>query len=330
MSAKRIVVRILLVALIAAAGFYHWRMRHVPLAPGLISVDDNQRNMALAKIPKLSDSERAKTISDLLSESKGVRDSRSKRCMLFALRKLGASQPEVLALNLQALSDPDKSVRDEAAVSLGEFGDAAIPELFKMLPTSHGELQDQLVLIIERFKEKATPGWQKTLASNDPMLRLYAAEALHARGVLTGSMTPVLTKDMLSTKDDFRDSKAVRPRLAHLLEKIDPRRRELVDLGFDLKQPRPDIRYRAALFISEMTPPKIGAVESLANGLNDKDINVAARCAVGLVRIGLDKIERLKKTVKPRLASVTARAKAAKIEGFEDAVTPAVASYFKS
>jgi hypothetical protein len=126
----------------------------------------------------------------------------------------------------------------------------------------------------------------------------------------------MLNQFLLKSRDGYLELSS-RARFAHVLETADPRRRELIDLGFDLKQPNPVIRYRAALFLSEMTPPSVGALSMLTEALQDKDIFVAGRAGIALSRLSKTDTERLQKTISEKIQRIIPLAKAAGIDGAE-------------
>jgi len=356
MSEKKWMVRIGLVVILAGAGLFQFHLKRRPLVPRLISFNNDTRTMALSEIPKLPPGKRAE-IALALVQFQNNPDARIRKNALYSLRQLGEPKPEVLDFCVRALSDSDPSVRGEALTALARFGDAAIPSLVAVLGTANGETLEGAMRILGGMEGRCVPALtallkdpfakgrgpavrvlgrigkpakgtapllKGLLASGDPDLRLDAAEALQGLNMLPKGSAAALTADLLGARDSYKDGNAPRPRLARLLEKIDPRRRTLVDLGFDLKQKNAAIRYRAAYVISEMNPPNLGALEILVDSLEDPDVNVAARSLVALTRIGLDKTERLRRVAYPRMRSAARRAQAAKIDGFDDIVQPAL------
>ena len=356
MSGKKAIDRLLLVAVLLEVGGYKYYKSQQPLVPRLVSKDDYTRNMASAKLTTLSKEKRAETISALLAFQNDP-DAVVRRNALYSLRQLGEPRPEVVDFCVKSLGDPDKKVQDEAFLGLSRYGEAVLPNLTAMLGTAEGATLAGVARVLVNMEARAVPSLvsvlkdpaskgvlpatqvlvkigapardaapvlKNLLGSDDPALRLEAAEALNGLGLLPKSVTASLAKDLLSSKESFSDPRAPRPRLAKLLESVDPRRRTLMDLGFDLKQRNSVLRYRAAYVMSEMSPPNIGAMEMAVDALADTDVTIAARAMLTLTRMGLDKTERLKKIATPRMRSATRRAQAAKIEGFDEIVVPAM------
>lgn len=349
MSVKNIFVRGGLLILLGGVGFYQYQQKHKPLAPQLVSLDDDTRNMALVKLPKLSAKLKSETVLALTTYQSDP-NPQARRFALYSLRQLGEPTAEVLAFGVKALTDPDEGVRTEAMSALSRFAEAPLPNLIEVLRTQEGPAVEASIKVLEKLEARAVPALISFIKENpakgqlaavralknmgksakdatplllglldskDIQMRLVSAEALAGLGVLNKTAAVNLERDLLLAKESFSDPLAPRPQFAVLLEKIDPRRRELVDLGFDLKQKNPATRYRAAYLISEMNPPSIGTMEILVDALNDSDVFVSARAVAALTRMGLDKTERLKKRATPRLLTATSRAQAAHIEGFD-------------
>src|SRR5581483_8566696 len=147
-----------------------------------------------------------------------------------------------------------------------------------------------------------------------------SVEIVHALEDMGDAAKPAaadLTKAMMQAKEDFSDPTAERPLLAQALTDLDPRRAELVDLEFDLKQKNAALRYRAAYALSVMDPPNVGALEALMDALNDADVAVDARSLVALKRIGLENTERFGAPAAAKIKSAEQRVKAAQIPGFD-------------
>lgn len=349
-------VRIGLMVVLASAGFYKFYLDRRPLAPRLVSIDDNTRNQALPELMQVPQAKRPAVASALL-EFRTDLNPAVRRNALYALRQIEPVLPEMIAFAATSLGDADHRVREEAMASLSRFGEPAIPALIGALSNANRQTREgasqvltnlearAVPALIAAVKDPATPGrgeavlvikkigapateavpvLAELLADNNAALRLSAAEALDAFEKLPAASVATLSKDLLDAKESYSDPLAPRPRLAKLLEKIDPRRRAMVDLGFDLKQRNAGLRYRAAYVISEMDPPNIGALPILIDALEDKDPTVSSRALVALTRIGLPKTERLKDIAHPRVLAAAKRGEEAGIEGFKDIVGPAL------
>lgn len=355
-------VKPLLIALVVFLGiliFIKIKIKQAPLAGRLASVDDDTRNMALAELSKLDAEERKETVVELLKLPIDP-NPRGRRFLVYGLRKLESSTPETIALHARLLADEDAAVREEAMIALLESGETALPTVIDLSRKPNPVVRKGAIHILTKIGEPAITALTTALAAKDADTRTAAAltlyaihssseavipvliEALHKpswdgqmgevvmalekMGPASKLAVPQITALLPNAKESFSDPNAPRPALARALNKIDPRRAELVDLGFDLKQKNPLIRYRAAYLLSESNPPNLGAVSMLVEALNDPDVNVSARAMVALVRIGLDKTERLRKVAYPRMKSVLKRGKAANIEGFAEIVEPALKS----
>ena len=196
-----------------------------------------------------------------------------------------------------------------------------MPTLITLFDAPDADLRLEAALVannIERPAPEALPVF--TQALKDRLWDKKSVEIVRALEDMGSTAQPAaadLTKTMMQSEENFSDPLAARPVLAQALSELDPRRSELVDLGFDLRQKVPALRYRAAYALSVMDPPNVGALESLVDALGDSDVTVLARVLVALKRIGLEKTERLGAGAKIKAAE--ARVKAADIEGFSAA-----------
>lgn len=350
MSGAKWFVRVLLVAVIAGLGGYQLYSWKRPLTPRLVSNDNDTRSMALPELTKKNPQERTAIAGELLQYQNDP-DAQVRRNALYALRQLGDTRPEVLNFCFKSFEDADATVRAEAQTALSRFAPSATPALIAELGRPDGKVLDGIIHALAGLQEKAVPPLMASLkdpgskdhinalrvlrrigprakeaepvlrdllVSSDLALRLGSAEVLAGFGSLPKSAVATLTRDMLSVKDGYSED-AQRPRLARVLEQIDPRRRELVDLKFDLKQKNPAVRYRAAYILSEMNPANLGALEMLVDALQDSDVNVAGRALVALRHIDPASRERLKAVAEPRERNVIRRAREAGIDGFDAA-----------
>jgi HEAT repeat protein len=236
---------------------------------------------------------------------------------LYILEKSGSAGVDLLT---PMLTGPAARVAPIVQI-LGRMGDIAkpaVPALIALFNSPDADLRLDAALVannIERPAPEALPVFMKALKDRPwDNKSVEIVRALEDMGSAAQSAAPELTKMMMQSKENFADPQAPRAVLAQALSELDPRRSELVDLGFDLRQKAPALRYRAAYALSVMDPPNVGAVESLVGSLRDPDVTVLARVLVALKRIGLDKTERFGAAAKIKAAE--ARVQAAHIEGF--------------
>ena len=337
-----------LVLLITGLGVFQYRAMNLPLAPQLVSLDHTTRNMAFAKFLKQSEKKKMEVVTEILKAPVSP-DPKARRYALYVLRQIDSPQQDVISYCVAALADTDSAVREEASAALFRFGAPVIPNLIGVLRSQEGIAVGAAEKVLHKYNERAVPALAafidekpskglpaavrvlrlagpaakeavpsltRLLQTEDAVIRLEVAEGLFDLGALEKDALPALAQDMLSAKESYSDPLAPRPRLAELLEKADPRRREVVDLAFDLRQKKADIRYRAAYVISRMNPVKLGCMEMLVTALPDKDIYVSARALAALTSLGLAKTQRIKKIAYPNIRSALKRAEAAKIEGY--------------
>jgi hypothetical protein len=91
---------------------------------------------------------------------------------LFGLRKLAVLKPEAISIFIHAMSDPDKSVRDEASVCLIGAGEAALPLLLDEMKKAPGdEAEAAAVMLVQRVHRdrRATQATQARKARPVPM-----------------------------------------------------------------------------------------------------------------------------------------------------------------
>ncbi|MCG3204476.1 MAG: hypothetical protein KCHDKBKB_01191 [Elusimicrobia bacterium] len=337
----------LLIILVVVGGVYTY-LSSRPLAPLLVSINDDERTMALSKLPKLSPKLKSETVQ-ALTQYQNDTNPVVRRYALYGLRQLGEANGDVITFAIRSMTDADPKVREEALAVLYRFGETPIPNLIDVFRKGEGPAVEAAAKVLSKLEGKAVPALVAFINENPPQgklaavrtlklmgksakeatpvlltlfdsqdidFRLESAEALFELGLLNKSAAPRLGVDLLKSKESYIDPYSSRARLVSLLEKLDPRRRTLVDLKFDLKQKDPVIRYRAAYLISEMNPPNLGAMEMLVDALPDSDVHVSARALAGLTRMGIDKTERIKKRAYPLIKAAVARAQKSNLEGF--------------
>ncbi len=155
----------------------------------------------------------------------------------------GAAMQTAIAVLANTLNNGDSGVRRAAAESLGDFGalaDVAIPALSQALLGEDSGVTQTAAESLTRIGQQSVPGLTKALNSNDPLTRLYAADAIW-----------VLTKD----------SSLILPTLVSGLSDGDVETRELAALGLT--------------YLGRQALPAVPAVRNLLNGDNDRIITAA-------------------------------------------------------
>lgn len=155
----------------------------------------------------------------------------------------GAAVQTAISILANTLNNGDSDVRRAAAESLGDFGplaDVAIPALSQALLGDNSSLSQTAAESLTRIGQQSVPGLTNALNSDDPLTRLYAADAIW-----------VLTKD----------SSLILPTLVSGLSDGEVETRELAALGLT--------------YLGRQALPAVPAVRNLLNGDNDQIITVA-------------------------------------------------------
>lgn len=155
----------------------------------------------------------------------------------------GTAVQTAISILANTLNNGDSDVRRAAAESLGDFGplaDVAIPALSQALLGNNSSLSQTAAASLTRIGQQSVPGLTNALNSDDPLTRLYAADAIW-----------VLTKD----------SSLILPTLVSGLSDGEVETRELAALGLT--------------YLGRQALPAVPAVRNLLNGDNDQIITVA-------------------------------------------------------
>lgn len=353
MKSKGLLRWLLVLIFLGLAGF-QIKNHLVPLHTRLVSPNDDTRNMALARLEKLSAEKRSEVEAGLIGELENP-DPKSRRYALYGLRKLSANSPAAMNGVVARLIDSDESVRKEAQIVVLESGQS-IPMLVGALSEPSLQLRKIALELIGRSGDNAQPALPAVsahLTHPDPELRLEAAltltridppglgalsifieavgrhpwdegsfkaaEALGRMGSKAALAVPVLENALLNGSDGYLKRPYQRLEAARTLAKISPRRETLTDLGWDLKHKSPMIRYRAAVALGDMTPPNQGAIPLLVPAISDADNFVAARAVAALKRIGWKGLGRWSDQANTALQKVQDRILNDKnIEGFSE------------
>ncbi len=149
----------------------------------------------------------------------------------------------VIPILADTLSNGDSDVRRAAAKSLGDFGplaDVAIPALSQALLGEDSGVNQTIAGSLTKIGQQSVPGLASALNSDDPLTRLYAADAIW-----------VLTQD----------SSLILPTLVSSLSDGDVETRELAALGLT--------------YLGRQALPAVPAVRNLLNGDNDRVLTMA-------------------------------------------------------
>ena len=133
-------------------------------------------------------------------------------------------------------------MRKAAAGALGDFGplaDVAIPELSKVMLGKNSGVSQTAAGSLVKIGRQSVPGLTAALNSDDPLTRLYAADAIWT-----------LTKD----------SSLILPTLVSVLSEGDVETRELAALGLT--------------YLGRQALPALPAVRNLSGSGNSRTLNI--------------------------------------------------------
>lgn len=153
-----------------------------------------------------------------------------------------AALQSVIPILAETLSDGDSDVRKAAAGALGDFGplaDVAIPELSRVLLGRNSGGSQTAAGSLVKIGRQSVPGLTAALNSDDPLTRLYAADAIWT-----------LTKD----------SSLILPTLVSALSDGDVETRELAALGLT--------------YLGRQALPALPAVRNLLGSGNSRTLDV--------------------------------------------------------
>ena len=98
------------------------------------------------------------TIQPLIKAASDDRDSCIRFEAVRQLRRIGVGYHEVLDLALQALEDPHRDVRSQAAWLLGNFQDErSIPALLRAMADAHWSVRESAEIALHNFGDRAVP-----------------------------------------------------------------------------------------------------------------------------------------------------------------------------
>lgn len=313
----------------------------------LMSQDPDVRRYALYSIRKVKTQDPAviKAVADSLSE----KDEKVRSEAVVAMLELG---PVTVPAAIAMLRTEDVVATDAAAEVLEKFGKESTVALAAVVKEK-GNGSAEAIEVLKKIGPEAAearPELEAVVADADSPLRMEASLALLAIGnpfdkaytalahALDGNLSesknmeivealarertnakaaaPSISKLMMRSSDGYLEKTYLRPLCARALAEVDPRRTTYVDLGFDVKQKDPALRYRGAFTLSERPDLDAGGLDALVTAAKDKDDYTAARALNGIRRIGMDKLTRFGKTT---IQSLQARSENLKksVEGFK-------------
>lgn len=247
-------------------------------------------------------------------------------------RLLSQMGPEIVPALSDALKSGSESLQVGVVRILKDMGPPAAKAqgaLLALVKTAPPRVQLEAALAVEAVSSSASATVPILVSalneSYDDNIKLEILTALSNVHESTKTVVSALTLFLTNARDGLVAGKTYpRPATAHLLTKLDPRPNHMDALLWDLKNKNPGIRYRAALTLSEMGPPAIGALSGLVETLKDNDPFVLGRVVHALIQIGLDKTERFSKTAHPGLKRSLQLVEDAKVEGFRAMAEPAI------
>jgi HEAT repeat protein len=119
---------------------------------------DDSDNVRLEAVLSLSRIGGPDTIRPLIRVASDDRDPYIRFEAVRQLRRIGVGYHEVLGLALQALEDPNRDVRRQAAWLLGNFQDEqSIPALMKAMSDAHWSVRESAEIALHNFGDRAVP-----------------------------------------------------------------------------------------------------------------------------------------------------------------------------
>lgn len=229
-----------------------------------------------------------------LAQQLGAAELHVRREAAQQLERLGPAAKLALPALIKALHDDDKQIWASAIATISALGPAAqeaIPALIDDMDgrKSRGRrnrYQVQIVLrsahALSRIGPAAIPPLVEALRTDDPGLRIGAAQALAPFGPQARAAIPLLINNLADGRDPVREETAAAlaaigtgPELAQALTDGDARRRA-----------------GAAQALAQMTPPFAPAAASVRHALaGEKDTQARAALLAALPRLGVPPAE---------------------------------------
>lgn len=112
----------------------------------------------------------------------------------------------------ETLNDGDSEVRRAAAAALGDFGplaDAAIPALASALTGEEPNISKTIATSLTKIGQQSVPGLTEALNDDDPLTRLYAADALWTLTEDSSLILPTLVSTLSDGSVETRELAAL-------------------------------------------------------------------------------------------------------------------------
>ena len=179
------------------------------------ALTDTSANVRLEVVRGLGKNASKEAVAPLIGVAKDDRDPYVRAEAVRFLREIGVAQPSVLEYALGALSDPDRDVRSQAAMLLGNFrDDRSIAPLIRAMADRHWIVRESAEISLHNFGERGVPPLLEALSSPVWTLRFRAARLLGE----IGDSRAVKPLEALVRKK--RERKDVRGQVKIALEKL--------------------------------------------------------------------------------------------------------------
>ncbi len=239
----------------------------------------------------------------------------------YTIGQLGAlARP--LAADVQALcTDSNEYVRGVAFDTLRVTGVADPVALVKLLNNSNEDvvrLAAQMIPMLTELPAEAVPPLTAALVSNNPNVRIHAAEGLALAGAKAAPAAPQLVEVIRRSYTDKFEPKGFtmndgpeRALWKALARMGEPAVAPTVTL---FAHPNPMVRARAARALGEIGPPARSALDDLKKALADANVFPCVEAAIALCKLGAAKDEAFA-LMKKALAEPNENVAATAIEG---------------
>jgi HEAT repeat protein len=209
--------------------------------------------------------------------------ARQRRLAARALGELGSRAKAAIPALVQALDDPDSTVRDEAEAALSRFGEAVVPELVEKLKDPDQFVRLRVVSVLGRIgpeAKAALPAVEEAKADPSPFVRAEAEKAALRIGLDAKTLL-----NLLKGKDEEKRLYAIRAAgyLGHHAKPVLP---ELCQLLRWDKERNKEIRREAAKSLAELGKDARDALPAMTNGLADPDDGVKLHLLAALEQLG--------------------------------------------
>lgn len=264
----------------------------VPVLLNMIREDNPKLRVGVVMSLGFLDSKQmSREVKTVLLDSLEDEDPEVRSTAVQSLRNLGQSDTEVLVALQEILHDDDIRVKFEVLVSLGILKLAPLPdELVDVLLFTLQSNDDPLVRakaakslgLLGQASDKVVIALIYAMDDTNPDIRSEAIESLRRLGQITSNEIPFLYSALKDRNAQVR-YKAVESLIQ--LGKASP---NLSDVLIDiLNSPGNDIvRQDAALLLGQIGLNDNRTLQSLWQGLQDKDYNLRIACAKSLAQLG--------------------------------------------